>query len=83
MMTLLMHDDNPCIWAHLKNMPLLVVISYIIMDVSALFLVIVAVCGVLSVTLVLYLVPPSSEIVKTMVGFASRELGLLLRLCPI
>ena len=66
-------DDNPSIWKHLTNMPLLVVV-FSIKDVSTLFLVTVAVCRVLSIALVLCHVPPSLKIEETMVGFASREL---------
>ena len=73
MMISLTPDDNPSIWKHLTNMSLLVVVSSI-MAVSALFLVIAAVCGELSVTLVLCCVPTSLEIEETKVGFASREL---------
>ena len=82
MMTSVTPDDNPSIWKHLTNVPLLVVV-FSIMGVSALFLVTVAVCGVLSVALVLCRVPPSVEVEKTTVGFASRELWLLLRLGPL
>ena len=52
----------------------LLVMVFSTMDVSVLFLVTVAVCGVLSIALVLCYVPPSIEIEETTVGFASREL---------
>ena len=52
----------------------LLVAVFSIMDASALFMVTVAVCGVLSIALVLCCVPPSVEIEGTTVGFASREL---------
>ena len=73
MMTLLTPDDDPSIWTHLKNVPLLVVVSFLI-AVSALFSAFVADCGVLSVTLELCCIQPSLEIAETMVGFASRVL---------
>ena len=82
MMTSLTPDDNPSVWTHLTNMLLLVVVSYK-MDVSALFLVIVAVCDGSSVTLALRPVPPSWKTAETTAGFASRELQRLLRLRPI
>ena len=73
MMISLTPDDNPSIWKHLTNMPLLDVASSV-MAISALFLVIAAVFGELSVILVLCCVPTSLEIAETKVGFASREL---------
>ena len=72
-MTSLTPDDNLSIWKHLENVPLLGVV-FSIRDVSALFLVPIATCGVVSIALVLCHVPPSVEIEETMVGFASREL---------
>ena len=72
-MTSLTPDDNLSIWKHLENVPLLGVV-FSIRDVSALFLVPVATCGVVSIALVLCHVPPSVEIEETMVGFANREL---------
>ena len=71
MITSLTSEDNPSIWKYLKNVPLLVAV-FSMMDVSALFLAIVAVCGVLSI--VLWRVPPSVEIEETTVQFASREI---------
>ena len=72
-MTSLTPDDNLSIWKHLENVPLLGVV-FSIRDVSALFLVPIATCGVVSIALVLCHVPPSVEIEETMVGFANREL---------
>ena len=72
-MTSLTPDDNLSIWKHLENVPLLGAV-FSIRDVSALFLVPVATCGVVSIALVLCHVPPSVEIEETMVGFANREL---------
>ena len=70
MMTSLTPENNPSIWKHLTNVPLLVVV-FSIMDVSVLFMVTVAVYGVLSIALVLCRVPPSLEIEETTTGFAS------------
>ena len=72
-MTSLTPDDNLSIWKHLENVPLLGVV-FSIRDVSALFLVPIETCGVVSIALVLCHVPPSVEIEETMVGFANREL---------